>query len=222
MKGRWVTLVIAAAVLECAPGIRAHWEEEYHWPAGSIIPVQLQMGASPALADGSADWDTVAEAALNSWNAVLSAVVFQPARDAAVEAASQDGTNNVIWGSDVYGEPFGEGVLAITLTIYTIPDNATVETDVVFNRAIAWNSYRGDLRRTADGGTLYDLQRVALHEFGHALGLGHPDDHGQVVTAIMNSRASNVDALQPDDIDGVSAMYKATRVPFLTSRVRQR
>jgi hypothetical protein len=114
----------------------------------------------------------------------------------------------VIFGDDAYGEPFGEGVLAITLITYTTPDNVTIETDVVFNRGISWSSYRGYLRPAADGGIQYDMGRVALHEFGHVLGLAHPDDHGQAVAAIMNSRASNLDALQPDDIEGATAIYQ--------------
>jgi predicted Zn-dependent protease len=61
------------------------------------------------------------------------------------------------------------------------------------------------------------MQRVALHEFGHVLGLDHPDDHGQIVTAIMNSRASNVDALQRDDIEGVAAIYTALSATSLES-----
>ena len=218
MRARLAILVVAAGALSIAPNIRAHWEDENHWPAGSVIAMQLQMGPSPApLVDGNADWDAVTEAALNSWNAVLNGVAFQPVRGPAPDAASQDGVNNVFWGDDVYGEPFGDGVLALTLSTYTVPDNATIESDVVFNRALAWNSYRGDLRRGPDGGMLYDMQRVALHEFGHVLGLNHPDDHGQIVTAIMNSRASNVDALQPDDIEGVAAIYTALSATSLES-----
>jgi hypothetical protein len=151
----------------------------------------------------------------------LNGVVFRAVRDPEVEAVSQDDINNVFWGDDVYGEPFGDGVLAITLSTYTLPDNATIESDVVFNRAIPWNSYRGDLRPAPGGGGLYDLQRVALHEFGHVLGLGHPDDHDQVVAAIMNSRASNIDVLQPDDVEGASTIYPAAAVPSATARASQ-
>jgi hypothetical protein len=55
--------------------------------------------------------------------------------------------------------------------------------------------------------SLIDFHRVALHEFGHALGLDHPDDHGQHVTAIMNSTITDIDTLQLDDINGVESLY---------------
>jgi Matrixin len=48
---------------------------------------------------------------------------------------------------------------------------------------------------------------VAIHEFGHVLGLGPPDEQGQNVVAIMNSRISDIDTLQSDDIAGVNAIY---------------
>ena len=77
-----------------------------------------------------------------------------------------------------------------------------VDSDVVFNTNFDWNAYAGPQRRGA-----FDFHRVALHEFGHVLGLDHPDEHGQVVSAIMNSRADDNDRLQADDIAGIRAIY---------------
>jgi Matrixin len=74
------------------------------------------------------------------------------------------------------------------------------------NSTLSWNSYRGNAR--SNGGTpLLDLRRVALHEFGHVLGLEHPDDAGQVVPAIMNSTIGNLDTLTDDDRAGARSIY---------------
>lgn len=50
------------------------------------------------------------------------------------------------------------------------------------------------------------LRRLLLHEFGHVVGLGHPDDAGQRVAAVMNS-VIHYNQLQPDDIAGIQALY---------------
>ena len=77
-----------------------------------------------------------------------------------------------------------------------------VEADTIFNSAIDWNSYRGDL-----GSTTMDLRRVAIHEFGHTLGLDHPDQARQVRVAIMNSTISDLDTVASDDERGIHGLY---------------
>ena len=54
---------------------------------------------------------------------------------------------------------------------------------------------------------VYDIHRVFLHEFGHVLGLDHPDDYVQKVVAIMNSVISDLDSLATDDMNGAISLY---------------
>lgn len=209
-----VTLLgtIVAAVWLTGSG-SAYWPSGQRWAAGSNVAMHLQQGASNGtLIDGSRDWNIVTEGALATWNPFLSSVSFRVVRDSTAGNGLRNNVNNVTWGDDVYGDPFGDAV-AVARWRYSLPDNTTLEADVVFDRSRSWNSYRGNQRSASGGGTLYDLRRVALHEFGHVLGLNHPDEHGQSVTAIMNSRVSNTDSLQTDDTNGVRAIYGASVPP---------
>jgi hypothetical protein len=199
------TAAAAAAVL--AVPASGYWTNGQKWPGNTAIALNLQQGApSQALIDGSADWNRVTEAAAALWNPFLNGISFRVVRDSSAPQGLRNNTNNVIWGDDVEGDAFGDAV-AVTRWLYRPSSNTITEADVIFNRGRNWNSYRGTLRSASGGGTLYDLRRVALHEFGHVLGLGHPNEHGQSVPAIMNSRVSNTDSLQSDDAEGVRSIY---------------
>ena len=165
------------------------------WAAGDIV-MHLQLGTpGAALSDGFTTWGEVAETALNEWNAQITRNRFTVVRNSTATKAEGNRTNNVFFDSTVYGDAWGSGVLAVTLS-YRNSRNTT-ESDVVFNSTRTWDSYRGPLRRNT-----MDFRRVALHEFGHVLGLDHPDQAAppQSVAAIMNSTASNTETLQADDI----------------------
>lgn len=199
-RQRWVVGIVLAVVL-VGESATAYVLRGDSWPSGAIV-MQLQLGPSGGtLADGSASWGTPVEGALANWNTYLSRASFRVVRDSTAPIADRNGYNNVIWDDSVYGSPFGQYTLATTRSWRF--GSTTTDADVVFNRAWGWNSYRG---RLASNGTI-DIRRVALHEFGHVLGLLHPDDYGQVVNSIMNASVSNLETLTSDDIAGVQALY---------------
>ncbi len=179
------------------------------WPDGNIV-MQEQLGpGSGTLKDGSTSWNAAFEAGLAIWNTSILRVTFTAVRDSIAAIGDGNGVNNVIFSDTIYGRAFGSNVLAVTTN--WLLGSTRVEADIVFNNAVPWNSYRGKLVPTSDNlHYLNDIRRVGLHESGHVLGLDHPDDHGQTVTAQMNSHEGDLDSLAADDIAGAGALYGAT------------
>ena len=205
MLPRFTTFLAIAGF--AAASLHAYTLTGSHWYT-STISMQLQLGPNSApLTDGSASWGASAEDALATWNHQIGQTRFTVVRDSTAPIAQGNRQNNVFFSNDVYGQAWGTGVLAVTLT-FTSGGTQSVECDVLFNQTLQWNSYRGALYGTATG-TVFDFHRVAMHEFGHVLGLDHPDQAGQSVVAIMNSRISNLDTLASDDIAGAQSIYGA-------------
>ena len=150
-------------------------------------------------------WTSPAIDGLRAWNSAGVRFQFSWGRYSS-GSASCGGTNSrrdVLWGyTDC--DAFAANTLARTHWWYN--GNRLLDADVVFNRNQSWGVYYGRRRPGA-----HDFRRVAIHEFGHVLGLDHPDDHGQRRTAIMNSTVSDVDRLQSDDIKGIRAIYGSDR-----------
>jgi predicted Zn-dependent protease len=177
------------------------------WADGNIV-MHLQLGqpATP-LADGAPDWATVAESALAEWNQYMTRAQFTAVRDSTATVSRSNRINNVIFRGDIYGQAFDSRTLAVTLGSTSTATGRSLEKDVIFNSNRTWNSYRGSLR----GGTS-EFRRVALHEFGHVLGLDHPDQASpaQFVEAVMNSTiTSGTETVRADDIAGARSLYDA-------------
>jgi hypothetical protein len=213
-----------ATLLIATPAIRAFNLDDERWRT-SPVTMHLQLGTiSGSLIDGSTSWGAVAEDALATWNGVLTNFRFTVVRDSTVAQARSNRLNNVFFSATIYGSAFDSRTLAVTLLSTSSTNgvsNGYTEADVLFNTVFSWNSYRGNLRSASGGGTLQDFRRVAIHEFGHALGLDHPDAIGQSVSAIMNSVTSNTDTITPDDIAGARAIYDGNTVAVAPSITTQ-
>ena len=134
--------------------------------------------------------------AMNSWNN-SSTFIFDVNTSQAEDPcgpAGSDPKNGVRFTGDVCGNEFGSTVLAVTRTSFN--GGGTTRTGIVFKNTINWDVFSG----SSFGQT--DFRRVAVHELGHALGLGHagPD-------AIMRPNISALETPQADDINGVASLY---------------
>ena len=174
--------------------------EGQSWTLNRTVVMQLSLGAPRTLFDGSSSFNQVALDALNIWNPYLEHLQFSAVTASPVTPDPDDDENSAFFSADVFGDDFGDNALAVTTLIFR--GDVFEQADTAFNTAYTWDSYRGPLVPSA-----VDFRRVAIHEFGHTLGLDHPDQHGQHVDAIMNSEITDLDTVQPDDISGVKSLY---------------
>ena len=199
-----ILLAVFALVARRANGYALEGDS---WPAGTIVTFQMGLGsAGRTLIDGNTSWDTAAAPALAAWNNVMARLQYN-GNVASPPVSSGDRVNAIVFSNTVFGQRFGSGTLAVTS--WRSSGSNIIEADVLFNRNQSFDSYRGPLRFGSNRLSIGDIRRVLIHELGHALGLDHPDDHGQHVDAIMNSMTSNRETLSSDDIAGAQALYGA-------------
>ncbi len=167
------------------------------WPS---LPVNYAI--NPANSQ-SLDNNFIATAIFNAaetWDAATSRELFDNAYsiDGTAQYGLQDYENTIAFGA--YPD---SKVIAVTSVWYTRVGKRIVEFDMLFNTSFNW----GDA--TADN-TLMDLQNIATHELGHAVGLS--DIYSTTCTEVtMYGYSGEGDtakrSLEQPDIKGLVTMY---------------
>jgi Matrixin len=145
----------------------------------------------------TATWENQIEQAATPWeaNANLNlALVSDNGEPVGSPGDQQDDPN--VGDIRIGAVPLPSGVLAETF-LPPSSNGGTIAGDIVFNSTVQWQI-----------GTGIDLETVAAHEFGHALGLGE----STVQNAVMYGTYDGIKtALASDDVSGIQSLYGAPK-----------
>ena len=183
-------------------------------PAGETArarPDFLFLFGNPARWPGALAWSynpAGAPAAFSSVSNAVAAIGAGADKWAAVCGVqfSYQGTTNVAPETEVNGKPdfinvvgwggLGSGVLGETSSFYGPTGNPPyplVDSDIVFSIGLVTSNATMD--------------RVATHEWGHALGLAHSNLNDQVMSGTPDSQYNSLTELQADDVRGCRCLY---------------
>ena len=154
---------------------------------------------------------TLTETSLETWDSEVGFDIFGT-RDA---SGVVDGSDKV--APDGKNEVMFENLGATNTIAYAIvwgrfggppKDRELIEWDVVFNSDYAFgDAGPTDENNVGDTGVM-DYQNIATHEFGHALGLGHPDGcTEETMYAYAEFGETKKRTLEAGDTAGVNKLY---------------
>jgi hypothetical protein len=167
-------------------GNPARWPGAIGWsynPAGAPAAFSSVSGTVSAIAAGAGKWSDVCGVQF----AYQGTTTVAP--DTEING-KPDFVNVVGWGS------LGTSVLGATDAFYSptgSPPFPIVDSDIILSVDLVTSNAAMD--------------RVATHEWGHALGLGHSNLNDQVMSGTPDSQYNSLTQLQPDDIRGCRCLY---------------
>ncbi|MGE3073536.1 MAG: matrixin family metalloprotease [Dehalococcoidia bacterium] len=180
------------------------WQQpsaSWFYNADGVTPSMPAADALQAIQEGAAGWNNAGGSGFHF--DYLGATTTATGCNGDVSQYGKDGKNVVGWGHIVGGflgySCHWRGPSLVPGTPYF----AIEEIDIIFEPLAAYSANQ--------------LQALALHEFGHALGLDHTEPSacpGKVMCAGVD--ADDFTEPQPDDINGVIALYGVAPEPTPT------
>ncbi len=167
------------------------------WPNNYV----LMLADIPGVSDSGISWNQAFSEAASLWsdntniNIGVRRIESHACAGYILGLPENNFQNGIAFYHDACGESFGSGVLAVTISRFE--NDQLIEADIVFNNNELWDIYSGAL------GIIMDFRRVAAHELGHVIGLGHED----VKPSLMNSLLSDIETPTIDDLAGVAMLY---------------
>jgi hypothetical protein len=142
-----------------------------------------------------AGWENIILQAAQTWAQQTNINFAVVPDDGAPEGSGADEQGSPGFGDiRIGGYNFGSSTLALTYQPPSV-NNFSIAGDMAFNTGQAFNV-----------GSTYDLFTVAMHEFGHALGLNESSVSSAVEYATYTGRKTG---LASDDIAGIRSIYSA-------------
>jgi Matrixin len=144
--------------------------------------------------NSTAAWEGQIEQAASLWEGATNANLALVSDGGEADGSSGDQQDDPRFGDIRIGAvPLGSGILAETF-LPPPANGGTDAGDILFNSSVTNFGIN----------TGYDIQTVAAHEFGHALGLGE----STVSTAVMYGTYNTIkQQLTSDDITGIQSIY---------------
>lgn len=214
MRIRIASLLLAMLL----PAVAGAWVELGSYYQFGTTHVQLgdicdstRYPLTPGDCSGNAlnpDWRVEIEQAFSRWHTTTSNFTFtsDPGIGQTEPGVCSDGDPNSAFFMDTICDfdDFGGSTLAVALTSFFF-DGVSLHSDVIFNTAWTWDAFDDGMSNHGDD---IDFTRVAVHEFGHVAGLGHPYHDLAIMAPFIQE---SVISPQPDDVAGMSAVYGINR-----------
>jgi chitodextrinase len=196
LPSRRLLPALALAAMAAGVLLEGYADSGHRWPSASVPyyvnPQSIYVSPNAAISavqQGAAGWSQQTNANI--------ALVY--AGTTSGSSLTLNYKNEVFFRNDSNGG-------AVAETYYWWDGSGRlIDADIVFHEG-AYRFYTGS--GCTDG--IY-IENVAIHEFGHVLGLGHSDVPGATMAPAMSSYCDTTQlTLEADDIAGIQAMYPSS------------